>query len=125
MEGTSKAPMTNLGIEIVRRPFAGAAVLLLLCGSSLSAADKPETFSVEISQMRYGTVPDHLTVGDKIVWVNKDSVTHTVTAKDHAFDMRIPPGKRVSQTLSKAGTFRIYCIYHPAMRGMVKVAPGG
>ena len=117
--------MTNLGIELARRPFAGAAVLLLLSGSPLPAADRPDTFSVEISQMRYGTMPDYLAVGDTIVWVNKDSVTHTVTAKDRTFDLRIPPGKRVSQTLSKAGTFRIYCIYHPAMRGTVKVAPAG
>lgn len=117
--------MTDLGIELTRRLFVGMGALLLLCGNSLSAADKPETFSVEISQMRYGAVPDHLTVGDTIVWVNKDSVTHTVTAKDHAFDLRIPPGKRVAQTLGKAGTFRFYCIYHPAMRGTLKVAAGG
>jgi plastocyanin len=56
------------------------------------------------------------------VWVNKDTVAHTVTAKDHSFDLRIPPGKQTPQTLAKPGTFAFYCVLHPTMRGTLKVA---
>jgi len=114
--------MIEKGIHFSRRGFAAAAALLLLSASAVSAADKSTTYTVDISQMRYGSVPGHLKVGDIIVWVNKDTVQHTVTAKDHSFDVRIAPGKQASQTLNKAGTIPFYCVYHPTMRGTLKVA---
>ena len=107
-----------------RRAFAMAAVALAVSATSLSAADKSGTYTVTITQMRYGTLPDSLKAGDTMIWVNKDTVQHTVTAKDHSFDIRIAPGKQASQTLGKAGTFAFYCVYHPTMRGTLKVAAG-
>lgn len=117
--------MTNDRMAAARRLLLGAAALLLMCGSGFAAAaGKPNTYNVDISQMRYGALPDHLKVGDTIVWVNKDTVQHTVTAKDHSFDVRIPSGKRTPQVLKKAGTLPFYCIFHPTMRGTLKVAAG-
>ena len=114
-------PMIDDRICFSRRGLAAAAVLLAVYASGASASEKPGTYTVEISQMRYGTVPEGLTVGETIVWVNKDTVPHTVTAKDHSFDIRIPPGKQTPQVLDKAGAFAFYCIYHPTMRGTLKV----
>ena len=105
-----------------RRGFAAAAVLLAVCAGGVSHAAAAATYTVDISQMRYGAVPDNLKAGDTIVWVNKDTVQHTVTAQDHSFDVRIPPGKQAQQTLAKAGTFPFYCVFHPTMRGTLKVA---
>jgi plastocyanin len=115
-------PMIDEWNLFSRRTFAAAAVLLAVSATSLSAAEKSGTYTVTITQMRYGTLPDNLKAGDTIVWVNKDTVQHTVTAKDHSFDIRIPPGKQASQTLAKAGTFPFYCVYHTTMRGTLKVA---
>lgn len=118
--------MTDTGIAMSRRAFTSFAAALALsglaCGTAVLAADEPATYTVTMTQMRYGTLPGNLKVGDKIVWVNKDTVLHTVTARDGSFDLRIAPGKQATQTLGKAGTIAFYCIYHPAMRGTLKVA---
>ena len=113
--------MIDLRIPFGRRAFAAAA-LLAMCGTSANGADKGATYTVQITQMRYGSLPDNLKVGDTIIWVNKDTVQHTVTSKDHSFDIRIATGKQASQKLDKAGTFAFYCVYHPTMRGTLKVA---
>jgi plastocyanin len=113
--------MAQNWIAFSSRAAAGAAALFLVCGADALAAGKGATYTVTMSQMRYGPLPANLKVGDTIVWVNKDTVPHTVTAKDRKFDVRIASGKRASQTLTTAGTFPFYCIYHPAMRGTLKV----
>jgi plastocyanin len=114
--------MVALGTLLSRRQLAGAAALVLLCAGAASAAGGAERYTVEISQMRYGSLPSNLKVGDSLVWVNKDTVPHTVTAKDHSFDLHIDPGKQATLTLAKAGSIAIYCIFHPTMRGTLKVA---
>jgi plastocyanin len=77
---------------------------------------------VTISNMNFGSVPSGLKVGDSIVFVNRDSVPHTVTARDHSFDLRVGPGQRGRVTLAKAGTIPIYCILHSPMRATLSVA---
>lgn len=114
--------MTNRQVLMSRRAIAGAAVLLAIWASGAYGTDKHGSHTVEINQMRYGTIPDDLKAGDTIVWVNKDTVQHTVTAKDHSFDIRLAPGKQATQTLDNAGTFAFYCVYHPTMRGTLKVS---
>jgi plastocyanin len=54
--------------------------------------------------------------------VNRDTVQHSVTARDHSFDLRLNPGQSVKQTLDKAGHIPFYCLFHPAMRGALAVA---
>ena len=115
--------MLGKGILFTRRVIVVAAALSAISASGLSAAEKGGSYTVTITQMRYGTLPDNLKAGDTITWVNKDTVQHTVTAKDHSFDIRLAPGKQATQTL-KAGTFPFYCVYHPTMRGTLKVAAG-
>lgn len=88
--------------------------------SSAGAAGRE--FSVAMANMKYGAIPGGLKVGDTLVFVNRDSVPHTVTARDHSFDVRIGPRQRGRVTLSKAGTFQIYCILHSPMRGTISVA---
>jgi plastocyanin len=77
---------------------------------------------VTMANMKFGSIPSGLKVGDSITFVNKDSVPHTVTARDHSFDLRIAPGQKGRVTLTKAGTIAIYCILHSPMRGTLSVA---
>ena len=113
--------MGDKAIAISIRAAAGLGALLLAFGFEALAAGSSATYTVNMSQMRYGSLPGNLQVGDTIVWVNKDTVPHTVTARNRKFDLRIPAGKRASQTLTSAGSFPFYCSYHPAMRGTLKV----
>jgi plastocyanin len=75
-----------------------------------------------MANMKYGRIPAGLKVGDTIVWVNRDTVPHTATARDKSFDLRVNPGRSARMTLKKAGSVPFYCILHPAMRGTIAVA---
>jgi plastocyanin len=116
--------MTCHAFALRIRAAAAGAALVLLSTISAPAAAAPHTYTVTIAQMRYGPLPANISVGDTIIWANKDTVPHTVTSKDHKFDLRIAAGKQASMTLSAAGNFAFYCIYHPAMRGQLKVTAG-
>ena len=51
------------------------------------------TTEVVVDKMAFGVVPSNLSVGDTIVWTNKDIGAHTVTSSAGAFDSNlIPPG---------------------------------
>lgn len=95
----------------------GAVAAMAGWAGSASAA----SYTVTMANMSYGKVPASLVVGDTIIWVNRDTVQHTVTARDKSFDLRVAPNQSVAQTVQKAGTFPFYCIYHATMRGTLKV----
>jgi plastocyanin len=80
-------------------------------------------YTVSMSNMAYGAMPPDLKVGDTIVWVNSDTVIHSITARDHSFDIRLNPGQRGKLTLMTAGKIAFYCLFHPNMRGSMTVAP--
>jgi plastocyanin len=96
----------------------------LLSAAALGAAAQPagKTVTVHINGATYGALPTGLKVGDTIHWVNDDTVAHTVTAKDHSFDLHLNPGQSANQVMQKDGTFQIYCIYHSTMRGQLQAA---
>ena len=94
---------------------SGAVALLPLLGSRALAA--PRTHTAVMANMRFGPLPPGIKVGDVIVWVNRDVVPHTATARDGSFNVDIPARESRRMTVRRAGTFAFYCRYHPAMRG--------
>lgn len=100
----------------------GIAVGILSLSAGAAAQKGPAKYTVTMAQMRYGTLPGNVKAGDTILWVNRDTVPHTVTARDRSFDLRIPQRKQASMVVKKAGKFPFYCIMHPAMRGVLTVA---
>jgi plastocyanin len=82
-----------------------------------------ETLHVIIKNMTFRDVPATAHVGDVVEWSNEDFVAHTATARDHAFDAVIPPGKTGSTTLRTSGKLRFFCRFHPTMTGEIDVAP--
>jgi plastocyanin len=106
--------------------FAVLALALSGVPSGAIAADAPvaaHQYTVTIANMAFGKLPASLKVGDTITFVNNDTVPHTVTARDHSFDLRLAPRKSDKLTLKKAGSFPFYCIYHVAMKGTLSVTP--
>lgn len=102
-----------------------AAVAAITVSGSVpqtQAVPAAREFTVTMANMSFGKLPAGAKVGDVIIWVNRDTVPHTATARDRSFDVRLGQGQTVRMTLKKAGTFAIYCIYHPAMRGTLTVA---
>jgi plastocyanin len=64
--------------------------------------------------------------GESITWVNRDPVPHTVTGANRAWGSydKLKPGKKLSYTFDRAGTYPYYCVYHPGMVGTVVVWDG-
>ena len=62
-------------------------------------------------------------VGDTIEWDNKDVLQHTATAVDNSWNVLLPPHKKGSMVVTKAGTFDYYCKLHPNMQGKLTVTP--
>ena len=88
-------------------------------------ADSPgagKEYTVVMSNMDYGAMPPGLKVGDTIVFVNHDTVIHSITARDHSFDLRVNPGQSAKLTLTTAGRIAFNCLFHPNMRGSMTVA---
>jgi plastocyanin len=108
--------------KVSRARFAGLVFGVSALAGSVGAAPAGHAYTVPIANMAYGAIPSGLKVGDSIVWVNKDSVPHTVTSRDHSFDLRIGPGQSGRLNLTKAGTFQIYCIFHAPMRAALTVS---
>ena len=100
------------------------ALALIAGGAQVSAATrKPVTHTVTIDGARFS--PAELTVhpGDTVVWVNKDILAHTATAKAGTFDSKvIQPGAswRYKVTAKTKGELPYTCSFHP-MNGILRV----
>ena len=69
-------------------------------------------------------VPERLEVaaGDRITWVNRDFVPHSVTAKDRAVESGdLAEGKKFTLVAKQRGEIAYICRLHPVMRGVVVV----
>lgn len=98
-----------------------ALSLALVVAATIPAS--AATVTVTIENLAFKPVEVKAKVGDTILWVNKDVLAHTATARDKSFDVTQLPKKTVSQMLTKAGSFDFYCRYHPNMTGRLVVEP--
>jgi plastocyanin len=98
------------------------ASAMALAALSAPLAAHAADYTVTMDNMAYGKLPAGLKVGDTITWVNQDTVPHTITARDKSFNLPVDRGAHVKMTLGTAGSFAFYCLYHPMMRGTLKVA---
>jgi plastocyanin len=112
MSGLSGIRVRNVSILITS---------LMAVSAPVGAAAAVHEYTVPLANMAFGAIPSGLKVGDSLIFVNKDSVPHTVTARDHSFDLRIGPGQQGRVNLTKAGNYQIYCILHAPMRGSFTV----
>lgn len=103
------------------RHFAKAAVsgAMLIAGSAAVAA--PHTYTIVISQLKFGATPAMLHQRDVILWVNHDILRHSATANDHSFDVDLAPGAQGKTIMKRKGRIPFFCRYHPGMRGVLQV----
>jgi len=62
-----------------------------------------------------------LTAGTAFTVTNNDSVTHTFTNPDGAFDVKVPGGGTAQVTVATAGTYTVVCKIHSQMKGSITV----
>lgn len=89
---------------------------------SASVAAEPKVHRVVIENMRFGAMPAGIKKGDVILWVNRDPVPHTATARDESFDVNLPAGTSRRMRVDAPGRRRIYCRFHPAMIAVLEVS---
>ena len=97
----------------------GAAAICILPGAAHS---EPRLHRIVIQAMRFGPVPAGISTGDTILWMNRDAVPHTATARDGSFDVVLAANAAVRMTASRAGAFAVYCRYHPTMTTRLAVS---
>ena len=102
--------------------LALAAVMFV---GSMPAASAHGPQTVEISKLVFNPAEITMHVGDKVIWVNRDSIAHTATAKAGAvggpWEVMLAVDKTVEFQLNTAGTIEYYCRFHPNMKGRITV----
>jgi len=92
------------------------------CQSQEPVPPTPTTTEVSIEGFAFKPAEINVPVGSTVTWNNKDSVIHTVTARDGTFDSgSLSAGDTFSYTFEVEGTFEYYCVFHPYMEGKVVV----
>jgi plastocyanin len=104
-----------------RGVLAGATALA--AGAASPATARARTHTIVMERMRFGPSPEGLRVGDTVVWVNRDPVRHTATARDGSFDVDLAPRASGRTVIRTAGTLAYICRLHPTMTGRLVVAP--
>lgn len=94
-----------------------------LAGTPTGAARAGPT-TIEVRVVNFGFEPAELTVvpGTTVIWRNDSPTTHTVTAKNGAFDSGLlESGQTFSFTFREPGTYEYWCTLHPEMLGRIIV----
>ena len=80
-------------------------------------------YNINIENFAFAPQELKISVGETVVWTNRDSVKHTVTSNDRTeLDSELlGKGESYFHTFNKAGTFEYYCMPHPYMTGKIIV----
>lgn len=84
----------------------------------------PAASRVEVSIANFAYQPANVTTGtgSTIVWTNRDTVAHTVTADDGSFDSgSIASGDTFEQRFDKSKSYSYTCSFHPQMKGIITI----
>ncbi|MEX2010721.1 MAG: plastocyanin/azurin family copper-binding protein [Chloroflexota bacterium] len=84
------------------------------------AADR----TVRIVSSDYAPDPVRITVGDRVTWLNGDSLPHDASGNGWSTPL-LMNGERASVRFTARGTYRYTCTIHPAMSGRVIVSAAG
>ncbi len=91
-----------------------------------TATATPNTAPVPttVTILNYAFSPASITIapGMTVIWTNRDSVAHTVTADDNSWGSgNLAQGATYSHTFTTPGVYPYHCAIHPGMHGSVTV----
>jgi plastocyanin len=105
--------------------------MLAACGDETgdggNGDDVQADHEVIIENFTYDPASLTINVGETVRWINRDSVSHTVTAgapgaRTDEFDSgSIAPDQSFVLTFEQVGTFDYFCTFHPVMTAVVTV----
>jgi plastocyanin len=95
---------------------------LLPAGRAAAALRTSVKHPVAMEAVAFQPADLTVSVGDTIVWANKDPFPHTVTSKSAAFDSKqIEAGASWSYRARYKGDYPYVCTLHPTMSGTIHV----
>lgn len=79
-----------------------------------------------IAECSFVDTVTYVDVGERVTWVNKDPVPHTVTGAALAWgdENLLDQGERVGYEFEEEGVYPYFCALHPSMVGAVVVGDG-
>lgn len=97
-------------------------VMFLMLIALPAMVPQPKQHTVEMSAFQFSQQTIVVSVGDTVVWQNRDIVPHTATASDGAWDSGNIPAKSSRATVMlEKGTHPFVCLYHSNMKGNLVV----
>lgn len=99
-----------------------AAALVVACGAAVAAAT-PGRVEIGMRGNSFGPRRAEVSLGDTVVWVNRDIVRHDAV-KPGLFDSgELRGGERFEWVPSDTGVVEYRCTIHQRMRGQIRVVP--
>jgi plastocyanin len=106
--------------RLSRRQLLTTSGVLAVAPALLMIAPS-RTHTIIVDKMMFGPAPTGVRVGDTVTWVNRDIFRHSATARNHAFDLDLPPGGTGTTVMQTSGTFGYFCRFHAAMTAQIRV----
>lgn len=106
----------------IRTAAALAGAFACLAGIAAGADGARAARTVVIENMQFNPPQMTVRVGERVVWVNRDLVPHTVTSTSKLFDSgSIASNGSWSFIPRKAGAYAYGCSFHPTMQATITV----
>jgi plastocyanin len=113
--------VSRRGAAVALWAAAVAAAAAAATAGVLADKAKPVTHTVTIDATSYTPARLAVHVGDTVVWVNKDLIPHTATAKGGGFDSKVmEAGASFRFTVKAKGATDYTCLFHPTMTGRLE-----
>lgn len=100
-----------------------AIIIMLTLNSCKKDQGTPSENEIWLENSKFSSSTKTIAVGTTITFTNKDNMTHTVSETNNLFTSSADMGKNDTFvfTFSSAGTYHIYCKYHPSMTATITV----
>lgn len=104
----------------------GAEVVVYVVGPPADAKPAPRQWQIEQKNRTFAPDLIAITVGDSVIFPNKDPAYHNVFSPKPKFDLgmlRKDEGRNKPQQFDKPGVVDVYCNIHPEMAATILVLP--
>jgi plastocyanin len=108
----------------MKRPVISAFAAAVLVASTTAAAAYRSGLTISQRDKQFSQAEVRIRVGDTLVFVNNDAVTHNVFSSTEGFRFNLkrqPPGTEAKIPFASAGTAQVRCAFHPTMKLTVRV----
>lgn len=99
--------------------LVGVSILFFQCGENPFGAGMENEVEIEILSSQFNPSSITISAGTRVVWVNKDSETHSVDpgtfmngTDDFVGSKNIDQNDTFGVTFTKIGTIHYYCVIH-------------